>query len=64
MWIYATLLKHVQSLKAEAASLGNRDLIAAANAFDAKLRKYIDRSTSDSEYYYFATGMRLKPLTQ
>jgi len=62
MYIYVLLLEHVRNLMAEAASLKSHGLIAAAKAFDQKLRKYVERSTSDSEYYYFASGMVLNYL--
>ena len=57
MYIYAVLTTRIHGLHAEAINANNGELVAAANAMLAKLRKYIDQSTSESEYYYFGAGM-------
>lgn len=56
IYIYAVLIGHARELQNEAAALNNPDLTAAANSMLHKLEKYIDQSTSETEFYYFAMG--------
>jgi hypothetical protein len=56
MFVYATLMTHVHELESEARMLADPALFSMATAMYAKLRKYVDHSMSDSDYYYFAMG--------
>jgi hypothetical protein len=56
IYIYAVLVIHVRDLQNEAIAINNPELVAAASSMLKKLEKYVDQSTSETEFYYFAMG--------
>jgi hypothetical protein len=43
----------VKELKHEAIKLSDASLVAMADAMHNKLQKYLEKSASESEYYYY-----------
>lgn len=58
IFVYVSLIDHIEKLETEALSLNNSEvLLQGLLACKTKLNDYFDRSTFESEYYYFATCM-------
>lgn len=55
--IYTALLGHVQQMRNDA--IGNVAFSNGVDACEEKLLKFFDKSTFESEYYYFAAGEHL-----
>lgn len=53
--LFAIVLKHVDSMSEAPEVLRNASLKAAVERCRAKLLKFFDRSTYESEYYFYAT---------
>lgn len=54
--VYTILHDHVLAMKSAAAVLASPDLVTAVDSCYEKLMKYMDVSTFQTEYYYYATG--------
>lgn len=57
--VYARLISKVDLWKKQDDVAGSTALSQGLDACKAKLLKFFDKSTFDSEYYYFATGIDL-----
>ena len=56
LFTYTKLMKHLNMIKVTAKVQTSHILHGAINAAFAKLDKYFDCSTWESEYYYYACG--------
>lgn len=60
--VYFVLITFVSSLESETSSRESPALFAGIKACKEKLLEFFDKSTYDSEYYYFATGEYFKNI--
>lgn len=56
---YVTLLRHIDNISKSPSAIGSAGLRVGVEACKAKLLKFFDKSTFESELYYIATGMYL-----
>lgn len=54
--IYFLLISYVSDLESEVSAQQVPEVLAAVSACKEKLLEFFDKSTYDSEYYYFATS--------
>lgn len=54
---YVTLLHHVDKISKSPSAVSSTGLQAGVAACKAKLLKFFDKSTFESELYYIATGI-------
>ncbi|GAB1526504.1 hypothetical protein RhiTH_009671 [Rhizoctonia solani] len=57
--IYFVLILYVNSLEAESEVQQNPLILSGIQACKLKLQDFLDKSTRDSQYYYYAMGMLL-----
>jgi hypothetical protein len=57
--VYFLLISYVSDLEKSSVATQSPSFLAGIAACKQKLLDFFDKSTYDSEYYYFATGMYL-----